>query len=383
MTTGLIEIGALGTAYYYRKAWTGSDGISSENAYEMTVSSHARSQSSSGYSWDPCLFHPSGLSFRANASAVQGVTWTNNDTIKLNGKLSAKMKGHDFNAGIAIGEGRETIQLVSNTVKSLAKSVRDIKRGNVDGALRHLTRAASGPGRNRPSKPTDSFSLSGLRSSVRKAGRQANGELHLGDVSSTWLALQYGWKPLLQDIKNSAEAFEAISAPPRVNKIRVSHTIRKAGNPSASPSASVGTGKFTHTKRYTVTISESLSVPRSLGLLDPLAVAWELVPFSFVADWFLPIGSYFEAVSGLPPHVDTVVTLGEKIEKRGLLTPASVLPNTGLCPIGYYSKYHEVWVKRTPGYGVTTPPPNLKSVSEAMSVPRLSNAIALAHQVFR
>jgi len=197
------------------------------------------------------------------------------------------------------------------------------------------------------------------------------------------LALQYGWKPLLADIKNSAEAFEAITAPPREQKIRVSHSIRRVGNPSASPTASVGTGKFVHTKRYSVTISETLPAARSLGLLDPMAVAWELVPFSFVADWFIPIGSYFEAVAGAPPHIDTVVTLGEKIEKNGLLTSASVLPNTGLCPIGYYSKYHEVWVKRTPGFGVTTPLPNFRDVTEALTMPRLKNALALAHQLFR
>jgi hypothetical protein len=38
------------------------------------------------------------------------------------------------------------------------------------------------------------------------------------------------------------------------------------------------------------------------GLTNPLIVAWELVPFSFVADWFLPIGKTLEnltATNGL------------------------------------------------------------------------------------
>jgi hypothetical protein len=28
------------------------------------------------------------------------------------------------------------------------------------------------------------------------------------------------------------------------------------------------------------------------GITNPLEVAWELVPFSFVADWFFPVGAY-------------------------------------------------------------------------------------------
>jgi hypothetical protein len=34
-----------------------------------------------------------------------------------------------------------------------------------------------------------------------------------------------------------------------------------------------------------------------LGLLNPLSLAWELTPWSFVVDWFLPIGSTLGALS--------------------------------------------------------------------------------------
>lgn len=35
------------------------------------------------------------------------------------------------------------------------------------------------------------------------------------------------------------------------------------------------------------------------GLANPTAVAWELVPFSFVADWFVGIGDYLAAQTAL------------------------------------------------------------------------------------
>jgi hypothetical protein len=33
------------------------------------------------------------------------------------------------------------------------------------------------------------------------------------------------------------------------------------------------------------------------GFTNPVNLAWELLPFSFVVDWFLPIGPYLEALS--------------------------------------------------------------------------------------
>ena len=37
-----------------------------------------------------------------------------------------------------------------------------------------------------------------------------------------------------------------------------------------------------------------------LGLVNPASVAWELIPFSFLVDWFLPVGKFLES------YTDTV-----------------------------------------------------------------------------
>jgi hypothetical protein len=36
-----------------------------------------------------------------------------------------------------------------------------------------------------------------------------------------------------------------------------------------------------------------------LGIFNPLLIGWELVPFSFVVDWFIPVGSYLEGIDAL------------------------------------------------------------------------------------
>jgi hypothetical protein len=37
----------------------------------------------------------------------------------------------------------------------------------------------------------------------------------------------------------------------------------------------------------------------SIGLINPSTVVWELIPFSFVVDWFLPIGNFLHGLSAL------------------------------------------------------------------------------------
>jgi len=34
-----------------------------------------------------------------------------------------------------------------------------------------------------------------------------------------------------------------------------------------------------------------------MGLINPAEVAWELTPWSFVVDWFIPVGNFLEALT--------------------------------------------------------------------------------------
>lgn len=53
--------------------------------------------------------------------------------------------------------------------------------------------------------------------------------------------------------------------------------------------------KGTLTCRFKIN-NPDLLLPAKVGLTNPLSVAWELIPFSFVVDWFLPIGKYLDAL---------------------------------------------------------------------------------------
>lgn len=354
MTTGNVEIGTIsGTDLYSGKFWTGADGRTTDNAYECTILTRRHSKSRQLPPW-----HTLPAAYYANCTVVPASPWTANDTIKLQAKLADKMRGHDFNLGVAVAEGRETTALVANTVKAFGKSLLSLKRGNISEALRHLGHAPAGK-------------------------RQSASVLAKKDISSQWLAISYGWVPLLNDVYEAAKAFEVLTAPPRVARLTVHHEVRAKQECSASPSSYKAPGNRIVSKRLTVVVTENTtSAPRSLGLHDPLKIAWEAVPFSFVADWFIPVGDYLNAVSSSPPFIDLKARLGEKDSLVSYTNGSLMIGFTGLDPVGFSDQFQRIQVKRTPGYSVSTPPPKFKDLSDVYSTQRALNAVALAHQLF-
>jgi len=143
----------------------------------------------------------------------------------------------------------------------------------------------------------------------RAGAPQGSGSLTqtLGGVPEQWLAAKYGWQPLLQDVYNSLDSVrQAYSDSGQVHRVEASFTST-APNKSIKRSAGGDWGpeiEYNCTGRrvsgrafieYAITggFAHSLS---QFGILNPAALAWELLPYSFVVDWALPIGPYLSSL---------------------------------------------------------------------------------------
>lgn len=296
-----------------------------------------------------------------NGTLSPGTIFLNNDILTVQNRLAQNIKGHNFNLAVSVAEGKETVSMVVNTLQNLGKSIRHIKRGQFASAARVLGITGS---------RTNNSSV--VRSRKGSATRRSIDDK---DVSSRWLELQYGWLPLLSDVRESAQAYEALTSGPR--KTRVSASLTKAGvkNYSASPVNYSGLGPYKGVIRVTAELQEDISAPRSLGLQDPLTVAWELIPYSFVVDWFIPIGTYLE-------NLNTLQGL-----KARFITTDVVNFSYSLLPLhkdfsGATTNCRGMILNRNPSGSLAVPRPNVNSLPEAMSPKRIWNAIALAHQRF-
>jgi len=192
-------------------------------------------------------------------------------------KLLANAKGQKLNMGTFLAESGKSIDMIAHTASRFYEAYRAVRKGKLFEAAGHLGIA---PSRRRQKR---------FNRTAKKDQAKA--------IASAWLELQYGWKPLLMDTYNAAQEIADTVSP-----IYVGHAFGKHVETSKSV---VKTGSNTDTvsihseARYKCTFSmENTTARRAAlnGLSNPAMVAWELVPYSFVVDWFLPIGDYLSRI---------------------------------------------------------------------------------------
>lgn len=128
-------------------------------------------------------------------------------------------------------------------------------------------------------------------------------------ISNRYLEYVYGWRPLMSDVYALYKLMKDGTQKPLLFQGKGSSNRGGAPTPSANPIGiyNNGAAKITGgTENLTVRcclwgqIDPNWSGARSinqLGLLNPLSLAWELMPWSFVVDWLLPVGSVLSALS--------------------------------------------------------------------------------------
>lgn len=188
---------------------------------------------------------------------------------KLYGKL-----GVQVDIAVNLAERRQSIQMIANRCTQLLQAFRQVRKGQFKKAARTLGL----------SKPPS-------RVSAAKS------------VSNNWLEYHFGWSPLLSDIHG---AVEVLQGPPPKRRIRAGafsqpHVKTQNGWPATPPygyTASKETWIYSVRSGFTFQITNpDLWLANRLGLINPATVAWEVVPFSFVVDWFIPIGDFLSSMT--------------------------------------------------------------------------------------
>lgn len=307
--------------------------------------------------------------------------WSSNDDIALLSKLRNKVAGSDFNAGVFLGEGKESLKLIADSATRVYRGIKAAKRLDFAGIYSALFQ----PSQTRRFKnyreqgwlDDERFLHWERKRWDRKAVNSAPSDR---DSSSLWLEFSYGWLPLLQDVKGAAEFLSQQLETPLQTVVRVTRQVSSKGINSSSPTwykyASSG---VTAQKWYKVTISEIDTVGLS-GLTDPLSVAWELVPFSFVLDWFIPVGNFLSA-RGLTQSLtgSMVVSTLTRAYGIGVVT----LPTAGWIALNSAGSTERVTFTRQVNQpiGSTLKLPSMKPLGSVPSWMRAANALSLLDQL--
>lgn len=312
-------------------------------------------------------------------------------TNKLLAKVGEEIKGHNFNAGMAFAEVDKTLSSVLGLSNHVLSALGNFASGNWGAATRQLA---------------SSLSAQGHAFNARRAERQrredASRKLTPADVSGQYLAYRYAWEPLVKDIYEAADWLSKRMDPPREIYQKVRQSQRKEAQEWSSNLTVYGSFPATVIISHEIRVKwvEQLSTARSLGLNNPVGIIWERVPLSFVVDWFIPLGTYFDNLSFLSNlELSYARSVYTRVRGRKNLvrcdSPTWPIawpkwPHSHYChpqdPV-YPRVYHRVkgvpcmfkqrWVDRTIGTSLDVPPPSFKALDKAFSLRHMQNAAAM------
>jgi len=264
--------------------------------------------------------------------------------------------------GADLGEARGTMDMIAGAGTTLLKGASAARRGNF-GAI---------PG------------ILGMSRRDVLSGRYP---------ANKWLEYQYGWKPLMGSIYDGMD--------------RLKNGFRKKRYSNRFYARSRGQDQVTHhgtreakftgwrhnlNHRYSVAGHcklwyevENASVDKldAAGLLNPLSVAWELVPFSFVFDWFAPVGNTLTALTA----TSGLRFVSGYISMKGLTSlDVDTFQRDDADPAFYQTislgsaTMESMEFQR--GVFNDFPSPRFYANTHPLSTPRIANALALLRQMF-
>lgn len=268
-------------------------------------------------------------------------------------RFKDKVLGSNAELGVNLAERHQAVRMITDRANTLRKAYSALRQGKLRVFYRSLN-----------VKP------------LPKHQRWT----YARNASAFWLEYHFGWSPLIGDIYNACDVLQAGYGKPRPIRARgsASDYIGLWKNFGAyqdvrntSMRCDVQTGA-----RVLIT-NPNLHQAARLGLINPISVAWELIPFSFLVDWFIPVGKFlnswsdFVGLSFKNPYSTVLMTATGSIDYQW---------SFGSGQYGISNDIRAISAKRT--QGLISPVVYPKQF-KGLSVTRAATAVSLLLQVFK
>lgn len=224
----------------------------------------------STYIATPCLY-----SWGSHTHDLVWMGYKDPDATNWQLDLRLKIKGEKLNLGQSLAEYRETVDLFKKLARELHRAYLAAKRGNLPTLTRPFTCHAA----------------------------------------STVLMANFGINPLINDVGASLERLNGRLIRPIKRRFIVTKKKDIGAFSGGEPRHYSFKGKC-FTSERAIFYAEFSKIPNfSLG--NPLELAWELTPMSFVVDWMVPVGDYLSSLDALEDVSDIYGTVTTKVVQKG------------------------------------------------------------------
>lgn len=170
----------------------------------------------------------------------------------------------------------------------------------------------------------------------------------LKKFNNGWMETRYGWRPLYNDMKN---IYELLTDPGRYSDFhRASVRSGNSFQEYQQIPLSYGSWAGTLLMDYKATLSSrgyaiTKMVPPRVSV-NPVITGWELVPYSFVVDWFYTVGQSLKGLAAYTAMPDLICGAGYKLDVITSATCRGYGTNGFDGYVDYTTLHQESFVKR-------------------------------------
>jgi hypothetical protein len=191
-------------------------------------------------------------------------------------EAAAKIYNEGYDAFTALAELKESAKMFTSIGKTMLASPRALSN------LKHYTSV---------------LKLLNKKSRTRAVVKMIRDVENI--ISNIWIGSRYGLRPILSDLRSLDSAIKLF----KEKRNRFSARTGMTSTQEYSSFTPVVTSWYTEETTIcdTVTIAQRGSVTADIDLpefqVNPLQTGWEIIPYSFVVDWFLDVGKVLAAAS--------------------------------------------------------------------------------------
>lgn len=281
------------------------------------------------------------------------------DKARLRIAVTEKFLNTRMELGVEMAEFPKTVRFVGDAASSIYRTFRSFRRGN--------WRAVA-----------DDLGLVG-----RDKSRFSDPSLPL---ARRWLEYKYALSPIMYSVQDACEVMSNglgnwyFTASSRMGKKGNGETFELSAPNGMKFKRTVHSRGLSCALTFDVT-SEKMRTFSQLGLANPLSIAWELVPFSFVADWFIPIGGWLSSLGHLSFSTFKSGSITEILDWEDELLPCRVSTSGGyydLTPTGAATRLRDFGIYRTL---VTSGVPPIPLPEMGLDLPRTLTSLSLLRTI--
>lgn len=184
--------------------------------------------------------------------------------------INSLQNNQSASIGAALGEWKQSFDMIANRLKDLDTAWKAVRFRNL-GTAQALMGVPPKGWRQQSKKPAD-----------------------------LWLEWHFGWSPMLSDIHGAMEALS--SQLPQAMHVKVASRATYHQDLVATVDNGFSRkrikGQFNAVagiEGWAKLVNPSVGLLSQLGLINPVSVAWELVPWSFLVDHVVGIGDFIES----------------------------------------------------------------------------------------